>query len=59
MTPDSGKKAGAEDPRRHDHRGSGLGWPTPGKLKAPPQRWNSKTLHHPATRIGEIKRGKS
>jgi len=58
MSPDSGEKSGAHDPR-HDHRGKGLGWPTPGKLKAPPTRWNSKTLHHPATRIGEIKHGKA
>jgi hypothetical protein len=58
MSPDSGEKSGAHDPRQ-DHRGKGLGWPIPSKLKTPPPRWNSKTLHHPATRIGEIKHGKA
>jgi len=24
-----------------------------------PRSWTSKTMHHPATRIGEIKHGKS
>jgi hypothetical protein len=58
MSPDSGEKSGAHD-SRHDHRGRGLGWPVSSKLKAPPPTKNGKTMHHPATRIGEIKHGKA
>lgn len=36
------------------------GWPSPDRLKgAPPATWSGKTLHHPAFRVGEVKRGKS
>jgi len=59
MSPESGEKSGARAPRRHDHRGSGLGWRVPSKLKSPPPRWTNKTMHHPATRIGEIRHGKT
>ncbi len=34
-------------------------WPDPRRIKAPPLTWTNKTMHHPATRIGEIKHGKS
>jgi len=44
--------------RRHAHREEPGSW-APAKSKAPPPAWNNKTMHHPATRIGEIKHGKS
>ena len=44
--------------RRHEHHSGSGTWPPAGS-KAPPQGWNNKTMHHPATRIGEIKHGKS
>jgi hypothetical protein len=57
MAGDSGERSSAHEHRR-DHRGKGLAWP-PQKKTSPPRGWNSKTMHHPATRIGEIKHGKS
>ena len=56
MAGDSGGRPGEHD-HRHDHRGKGLGWPPP--KNAPKRGWTSKTMHHPATRIGELKHGKS
>ena len=44
-----GKKAG----HRHER------WQGPKGVTQPPKSWTSKTMHHPATRIGEIKHGKS
>jgi hypothetical protein len=36
------------------------GWPDPAAVKrAGRVSWNSKTMHHPAFRIGEIKHGRS
>jgi hypothetical protein len=55
MAGDSGR-SGHGDSRR-DHHGKGLGWPVPKKV-SPSSGWNSKTMHHPATRIGELKHGK-
>ncbi len=57
MAGDSGGRPGEHD-HRYDHRGKGLGWP-PLKKTAPPRGWTSKTMHHPATRIGELKHGKT
>lgn len=57
MAGDSGGRSGERD-HRHDHRGKGLGWPPP-KKTSPPRGWTSKTMHHPATRVGELKHGKS
>ena len=34
-------------------------WPVPRKASPIPLAWSSKTMHHPATRIGEMKHGKS
>jgi len=45
--------------RRHEHRDERPGRPGPAKRMVPPPTWNNKTMHHPATRIGEIKRGKA
>jgi hypothetical protein len=55
MAGDSGERPGERD-HRHDHRGKGLGWPPP--KTTPPRGWTNKTMHHPATRIGELKHGK-
>jgi hypothetical protein len=57
MTGDSEGRSGARDQRR-DHHGRGLGWPVP-KKSSPPRGWTNKTMHHPATRIGELKHGKA
>jgi hypothetical protein len=59
MTADPTGKASGGDGRKHDHRGKWLAWPVPSKAKSPPKSWNSKTMHHPATRIGEMKHGKT
>jgi hypothetical protein len=42
------KKAEHRHERRQDPRRSAQ----------PPRTWTGKTMHHPATRIGEIKHGK-
>jgi hypothetical protein len=44
----SGKKATHHPPER---------WHDPHGTQAP-RSWTSKTMHHPANRIGEIKHGK-
>jgi len=33
-------------------------WPGPQQTKSAPRAWTNKSMHHPATRIGEIKHGK-
>lgn len=54
MNPDNrshkgtGKKARHPRERWDDQRGHSA-----------PRSWTNKTMHHPATRIGEIKHGKS
>ena len=45
----STKKAHHPHEHRQDPRGA----------TQAPRSWTSKTMHHPATRIGEIKHGKS
>jgi hypothetical protein len=54
---DEGAKRSRSERRHEQHRGAGT-WP-PAASKTPPPAWNNKTMHHPATRIGEIKHGKS
>ena len=44
----SSKKARHPHERRQDPHGTSA-----------PRTWTNKTMHHPATRIGEIKHGKS
>jgi len=47
---------------RHDRRVPAWrrGWSDPAAVKrASHVGWNGKTMHHPAFRIGEIKRGRS
>jgi hypothetical protein len=47
-----------QSPKRHDHSDERWSPQTPATTKSPPPGWNNKTMHHPATRIGEIKHGK-
>ena len=57
MGPDDEGAKRSRSERRHEHdRGAGT-W-QPAVSKSPPPAWNNKTMHHPATRIGEIKHGK-
>ena len=44
--------------QRAAHRDEHRSWPRPQQIKAPTTSWSSKTMHHPAFRIGEIKHGK-
>ena len=59
MRPEERDAARNRSDRRHEHRDDHPGWPAPAKRKGPPPTWNNKSMHHPATRIGEIKHGKS
>ena len=59
MRPDDGDHAKIPSPKRHEHRQERVSWPATAKTKSLPTSWNSKTMHHPATRIGEIKHGKT
>lgn len=59
MRPDDGDHAKVPSHKRHEHRQERVSWPATAKTKSPPTSWNSKTMHHPATRIGEIKHGKT
>jgi len=43
--------------KKHHHEREA--WPDPRRTKSPPRSWTNKSMHHPATRIGEIKHGKS
>jgi hypothetical protein len=54
MRPDdhSRKSSTKKERRAHEH------WRDPHGAQSP-RSWTSKTMHHPATRIGEIKHGKS
>ena len=45
----SPKKTRRSRERRHD----------PPATASAPRSWSNKTMHHPATRIGEIKHGKA
>jgi hypothetical protein len=51
---DSSQKGPAKKP--HHERET---WPRQSRTNSPPRSWTNKTMHHPATRIGEIKHGKS
>ncbi len=57
MRPDDEGAKRSRSERRHAHREDPGTWP-PARGKTPPPAWNNKTMHHPATRIGEIKHGK-
>ena len=51
-TPPKGAKT------RHRHGQERTGWPAPDQVKGAPPPRSGKTMHHPAFRIGEVKRGK-
>jgi hypothetical protein len=59
MRPEDGDRAKVSSPKRHEHRKEQGGWPATSKTQSPPQSWNNKTMHHPATRIGEIRHGRA
>jgi hypothetical protein len=59
VTPDSGDKDRDQVAKRQDHRHEHHTWPAPTQTRTPQPSWNNTTLHHPATRIGEIKHGKA
>jgi len=51
---DQSRKTSAKKGRHaHEH------WQDPKGAGQPPKSWTNKSMHHPATRIGEIKHGKS
>ena len=58
MKADEADSARNRNARRHEPRDERPGWPVATRRKGPPTTWNNKTMHHPATRIGEIKHGK-
>jgi hypothetical protein len=58
MRPEESDAVNNRSARRHEHHDDQPGRPAPAKSKAPPPSWNNKTMHHPATRIGEMKHGK-
>jgi hypothetical protein len=55
MRPDEHQHKGPAKKARHGHET----WPQTRRTTSPPRAWTSKTMHHPATRIGEIKHAKS
>jgi hypothetical protein len=59
MKPDSDQRGQSAAGKRPEHQKGHRGWPVPVKGGDPAPGWNSKTMHHPAFRVGEIKHGKS
>jgi hypothetical protein len=59
MRPEESGGAQNRSARRHEHRDDRPRWPGTAKRRESPTTWNNKTMHHPATRIGEIKHGKT
>jgi len=55
MRPDDRSQKGSAKKAEHRHER----WEGPRGVTQPPKSWTNKTMHHPATRIGEIKHGKS
>jgi hypothetical protein len=58
MGPDDEGTRRSRSERRHAHHEEPENR-LPARSKTPPPAWNDKTMHHPATRIGEIKPGKT
>jgi hypothetical protein len=58
MSPEESDPAKNRSARRHEHREDAPARPAPVKGRSPRPNWSNKTMHHPATRIGEIKHGK-
>jgi hypothetical protein len=59
MRPDDGGREKVPSSKRHDHRHERATWPATPATKSQPPSWNNKSMHHPATRIGEVKHGKT
>jgi hypothetical protein len=59
MKTDSDQRGQSPDGKRPEHREQHRPWPVPTRGKSPTPAWNSKTMHHPAFRVGEIKHGKT
>ena len=55
MRPDDRQQKGPAKKTRHERES----WPHARRTTALPRAWTNKMMHHPATRIGEIKHGKS
>ncbi len=55
MRPDDRSQKGPAKKSKHQHEHR----PDPRGTTRAPQAWTNKTMHHPATRIGEIRHGKS
>ena len=54
MRPDDHSQEVSDKKAKHAHER----WQGPPKATQAPKSWTNKTMHHPATRIGEIKHGK-
>jgi hypothetical protein len=55
MRPDDSSPKAPAKQRRHER----ASWPGSRQATSPPRAWTNKSMHHPATRIGEVKHGKS
>ena len=55
MRPDDQSHQGQAKKSQHRHER----WQGPRATTQAPRSWTNKSMHHPATRIGEIKHGKS
>ena len=55
MKSDDHSQKGTPKKTRHPHER----WGDQRGTASAPRSWTNKTMHHPATRIGEIKHGKS
>jgi hypothetical protein len=53
-----GENRGSRRAKRHEHRPEHQSWPVPASVKGTASTRSGKTMHHPATRIAEIKHGK-
>jgi hypothetical protein len=47
------RKSSSQKPKHQHER-----WQDPRTTVQAPRAWTNKTMHHPATRIGEIRHGK-
>jgi hypothetical protein len=55
MRPDDRRQKRPAKKTRHERES----WSREQRATAPPRAWTNRTMHHPATRIGELKHGKS
>jgi hypothetical protein len=54
MSPDDRSQQDPSKKPQHGHER----WQAPPKTVQAPKSWTNKSMHHPATRIGEIKHSK-